>query len=185
MRPADGLLRAISSASPDDLAAWRRLIGRVGPTTLASWLSPTAVAAAVLADTSFAASLLESLRGDPAAAAGLTQAFPEVAALAAAMPPQVEHDPGSDLPLLDHIASRLLGRKLLGLETRDLARFQDPAARGLSATAFDALADLAARVIAGGLGPALRAAILPLDLAKTRSASLRAAWTAHGIALDV
>jgi SAM-dependent methyltransferase len=185
VRPADVLLRAMASASPDDLAAWRRLISRVGPTTLASWLSPPAVAAAVLADTSFAASLLEGLRGDGAAAAGLAHAFPEVAALAAAMPPQVEHDLGSELPLLDHIATRLLGRKLLGLERRDFARFQDPTARGLSATAFDGLADLAGRVLAGGLGPALRAAILHLDIAKTRSASLRATWAAHGIALDV
>jgi len=126
--------------------------------------------------------MLEALRSDGTAAAALTAAFPEVAALAAPMPPQVEHDPGSELPLLDHIATRLLGRKLFGLETRDLARFQD---RGLSPQAFEALAATAARVFAGGLGPVLRAAILHLDIAKTRSLAQRAAWTAQGIALDV
>jgi hypothetical protein len=175
-------VRALSSASPEDLAAWRRLVARVGPTTLATWLSPRAVMAATLADTGFATAMLEALRTDGAAAACLTEAFPEVAALAAPMPPQVEHDAGSELPLLDHIATRLLGRKLLGLETRDLHRFQD---RGLSAPAFDALATLTARVLAGGLGPALRAAILHLDIAKTHSSAQRAAWGVQGIALDV
>lgn len=182
MRPADDLLRALLSAHPEDLAAWRRLVARVGPTTIATWLSPGAVMAATLADTGFATALLEALRGDGPAAACLTAAFPEVAALAAPMPPQVEHDAGTELPLLDHIATRLLGRKLLGLETRDLQRFQD---RGLSPEAFDALATTTARVIAGGLGPALRAAILHLDIAKTQGAALRAAWAAQGIALDV
>jgi SAM-dependent methyltransferase len=182
VRPADVLLRTLSSVSTEDLAAWRRLVARVGPTTLATWLSPQAVMAATLADTEFATAMLEALRGDGAAATAFTAAFPEVAALAAPMPPQVEHDPGSELPLLDHIATRLLGRKLLGLETRDLDRFQD---RGLSPPVFEELAATAARVFAGGLGPVLRAAILHLDIAKTRSAAHRAAWTAQGIALDV
>ncbi|HEU4731986.1 MAG TPA: methyltransferase domain-containing protein [Kofleriaceae bacterium] len=182
MRPADLLLRTLSSASDEDRAAWRRLLARVGPTTLASWLSPPAVMAATLADTAFAAAMLEALRGDGPAGAALTAAFPEAAALAAPMPPQVEHDAGSELPLLDHIATRLLGRKLLGLETRDRARFQD---RGLSPEAFDALAGTCARVLATGLGPALRAAILHLDIAKTRSPIHRAAWASQGIALDV
>jgi SAM-dependent methyltransferase len=182
VRPADDLLRALSSANPEDLAAWHRLVARVGPTTLATWLSPRAVRAATLADTGFATAMLEALRSDGPAAACLTEAFPEVAALAAPMPPQVEHDAGTELPLLDHIATRLLGRKLRGLETRDLDRFQD---RGLSRPAFDALATIAARVIAGGLGPALRATILHLDIAKTHSPAQRAAWGAQGIALDV
>jgi SAM-dependent methyltransferase len=182
VRPADVLLRALSSASTEDLAAWRRLVARVGPTTLATWLSPQAVMAATLADTAFATAMLEALRSDGPAATALGAAFPEVAALAAPMPPQVEHDAGSELPLLDHVATRLLGRKLLGLETCDLARFQD---RGLSPAMFEALAATASRVLAGGLGPALRAAILHLDIAKTRSPALRAAWTAQGIALDV
>ncbi len=176
------LLRTLTLASHEDRAAWRRLVDTVGPTTLATWLSPSALVSAALADTAFACAMLEALRTETAPAAAMLAAFPEVAALAAPMPTQVEHDDGSDRPLLDHIATRLLGRKLAGLETADLARFQD---RGLSPAAFMALAQLAARVIAGGLGPPLRAAILHLDIAKTQSSAQRAAWTAQGISLDV
>ncbi|HEY0986946.1 MAG TPA: hypothetical protein VGD80_07835, partial [Kofleriaceae bacterium] len=182
MGPADELLRMLSSASAEDRAAWRRLVAQVGPAALATWLSPWALTAAMLADTAFLTAMLETLRGDSAAAGCVTAAFPEVAALAAPMPPQVEHDPGTELPLLDHIATRLLGRKLIGLETRDVQRFQD---RGLSQAAFDALAATTARVLEHGLGPALRAAILHLDIAKTRSALHRTAWAQQGIALDV
>ena len=182
MRPPDDLLRVLSSANAEDLAAWRRLVARVGPTMLAAWLSPQAVMAAMLADTGFATAMLEALRGDGAAVTCLTAAFPEVAALAAPMPPQVEHDAGTELPLLDHIATRLLGKKLLGLETRELDQFQE---YGLSPAAFDALAATTARVIRGGLGPALRAAIFHLDIAKTQSVAHRAAWAAQGIALDI
>lgn len=192
MGAASDLLRVLSSASTEDLAAWRRLAARVGPATLGSWLSPPAMMAAMMADTGFAAAMLETLRGDGPAAACLTAAFPELAALAAPMPPQVEHDRGTALPLLDHVATRLLGKKLLGLETGDLQRFQDvrsdPGAgprRGLSRPAFDALAATAGQVLAAGLGPALRAAIFHLDIAKTHAAALRAGWAAHGIALEV
>src|SRR5262245_13564942 len=182
MGPSEQLLRALTSASPEDLAAWRRLVERVGPAVLATWLSPPAVVAAALADTAFAAALLEALRDGGAAAASCAAAFPEAAALGAPMPAQVEHDAGTDRPLLDHIATRLLGRKLRGLEARDLARFQD---RGLSREAFERLAALCERVMAAGLGPALRAAILHLDIAKTASAAHRTAWTAQGISLEV
>jgi SAM-dependent methyltransferase len=181
MAASDQLLQVLSSASGDELAAWRRLAARVGPATLGAWLSPPAMMAAMLADTGFAAAMLETLRGDGPAASCLTAAFPEVAALGAAMPPQVEHDPGSAQPLLDHIASRLLGKKLLGLETGDLARFQDA---GLSRPVFDGLAAIAARVVAAGLGPPLRAAVFHLDIAKSQG-PLRAAWLAQGLALDV
>ncbi|HEX7840945.1 MAG TPA: hypothetical protein VF469_25890, partial [Kofleriaceae bacterium] len=187
MNPAGDLLRALSSASPEDIAAWQRLIARVSPAVLAAWLSPPAIMAATLADTAFATAMLETLRGDGPAAASLTAAFPEVSALAAPMPPQVEHDPGTELPLLDHIATRLLGKKLRGLELCDPSWFQAERGgiRGLSRPAFDALAATTARVLAAGLGPALRAAILHLDIAKTQSTALRASWTAQGIALDV
>ncbi|HEX8115457.1 MAG TPA: hypothetical protein VF516_47345, partial [Kofleriaceae bacterium] len=174
MGASEELLRVLSSATTGELAAWRKLMARVGPETLAAWLSPTAMMAATLADTGFAAAMLETLRSDGPAAACVIAAFPEVAALAAPMPPQVEHDPGTELPLLDHIATRLLGKKLLGLETRDLTRFQGVGVPesvtggplpptgldvGLSATAFDGLAAIATRVLVAGLGPALRAAI--------------------------
>ncbi|MEJ7604249.1 MAG: methyltransferase [Kofleriaceae bacterium] len=180
MGAADDLWRALASASPEEHLAWRSLVGRVGPATIAAWLSPSALIAATLADTELAAALLESLRhgGEPMAAA-----FPEAAALAAPMPVQVEHDAGTDRPLLDHISTRLLGRKLRGLELADRARFQDR--EGLSATAFASLAARCDRVMRAGLGRAMRAAIIHLDIAKTHSATHRAAWTAHGIPLDV
>jgi SAM-dependent methyltransferase len=174
----DELLRMVTEES----AAWRRLVDRVGPATLATWLAPHALASAMLADTRFAAAMLEALCDDGAAAATITAAFPEAAALAAVAPRQVEHDAGTDRPLLDHVATRLLGRKLAGLETGDLAHFQD---RGLSAGAFDRLATIARRVLAAGLGPSLRAAIIHLDIAKTASASHRTRWAAQGLALDV
>ncbi|MGN6105684.1 MAG: hypothetical protein ACTHU0_11310, partial [Kofleriaceae bacterium] len=180
--PAATAPAATDLVAPPPLAAWRALVERVGPATLASWLSPPAVIAAVLADSAFAAAMLEALRTPGPAAEVMAQAFPEAAALAAAMPPQVEHDPGTDRPLIDHVAARLLGRKLRGLEARDLATFQD---HGLSRPRFDALAERCARVLDAGLGPVLRAAILHLDIAKTASAPHRAQWTARGISLDV
>jgi SAM-dependent methyltransferase len=181
MQPAELLLKSLAAGRAEDRAAWRALVERVGPEVLASWLSPAAVMAAMLADTAFAAAMLEALRRDGPAAQTVLAAFPEAGALAAPMPPQVEHDPGTDRPLLDHVATRLLDRKLRGLEARDPARF----GAGLSPAAFDRLADRAARVLAAGLGPALRAAILHLDIAKTASAAHRAAWAAQGLALDV
>ncbi len=176
------LLRALASASPDDRATWSRLVAAVGADTLATWLSPSALVSAVLADTGFARAMLDALRTEAATSAAVIAAFPEVAALSAPMPTQVEHDPGTDRPLLDHIATRLLGRKLAGLEAADLSRFQD---RGLSPAAFAPLAATCARITAAGLGPPLRAAILHLDIAKTQSAAHRTAWSALGISLDV
>src|ERR1043166_7564084 len=117
MGASEQLLRVLSSASGDELAAWRQLAARVGPATLGAWLSPPAMMAAMLADTGFAAAMVETLRGDGPAAACVTAAFPEVAALGAAMPPQVEHDPGSAQPLLDHIATRSEERRV-GKECR-------------------------------------------------------------------
>ncbi|HMG21358.1 MAG TPA: hypothetical protein VK607_08585 [Kofleriaceae bacterium] len=40
MGAAEELLRVLSSATTSELAAWRRLTARVGPATLAAWLSP-------------------------------------------------------------------------------------------------------------------------------------------------
>lgn len=140
------------------------------------------LATAILGRTEVAAQMLERLRADGPIASAVTTAFPELAALAAPMPPQVEHDAGTDRPLLDHVATRLLGKKLAGLEAADLARFQD---RGLTPAAFARLAAIAERVLAAGLGPPLRAAILHLDIAKTSSAERRATWTQQGISLEV
>lgn len=194
----DDLLRALSTASTEDLAAWRRLVDRAGAAAVASWLAPKALTACMLGDTRFAAAALETLRseGSPAALQ-VSAAFPEAAALASPAPPQIEHDPPSAVdtavgsrqaqprPLLDHIATRLFARKLAGLEARDLVRFQDSGKPGLSQGCFDDLATTTKRVIDAGLGPALRAAIIHLDIAKTASAQLRSAWTQQGISLEV
>ncbi len=160
------------------------LRARADAATVATWLAPAALANAMVHDTAFCAAVLETLR-EPASPAALAvaAAFPEVTALAAMMPAQVEHDPGSERPLLDHVASRLLGRKLLALEARDRAGFQDR--EGLGADAFERLADVLARVTAAGLGPALRIAMLHLDIAKTQSAAHRDRWAMQGIGLDV
>jgi hypothetical protein len=123
--------------------------------------------------------MLEALRTTDPIAARFVAAFPETIALATPMPLQVEHDTESDRPLLDHVATRMLGRKLRGLEQRD------PAAWSLSPIAFDGLASTCARVLAAGLGPALRVAILHLDIAKTADPALRAQWLAQGISIDV
>ena len=152
------------------------------PDELAAWLSPLGLATAMLRWTDVALSMLEGLRADGPRAAAVTAAFPEIAALAAPMPAQVEHDVGTDRPLLDHIATRLLGRKLAGLEAANLARFQD---RGLSPAGFARLTAITERVLTAGLGPPLRAAILHLDIAKTNSTERRAAWIAQGISLEV
>ena len=154
---------------------------------MTSWLSPHALVACMLGDTRFAAAALETLRSpDSPAAQQVAAAFPEVAALAYPAPPQIEHDPptpGNDKPrpLLDHIATRLLGRKLAGLEAGDVATFQP----GLSEPAFTALATIVRRVLDAGMGPALRAAVLHLDIAKTQSPTHRAAWAAQNISLEV
>ena len=173
-------LAVLASAAPE-------LARRAGVAAVASWLQPGALAACMLADTRFAADALELLR-EPASpgAQAVAAAFPDAVALAYPAPAQIEHDaPGADSrPLLDHIATRLLGEKLAGLERRDHAQFQRTE-RGLSQPAFDELAATCARVLAAGLGPALRAAAIHLDIAKTGSPAHRAAWTARGIALDV
>jgi len=135
------------------------------------------------ADTEVATVALEALRTDSPARTQVIAAFPEVVALAAPAPTPVEHDPGDGRPLLDHIATRLLGRKLRGLELAQRSRFQ--AREGVTQAAFDRLAAKCRRVLDAGLGPALRVAILHLDIAKTSDAQLRAAWTALGIPLDV
>lgn len=187
----DDLAHALAGASAEDLASWRRFVDRAGAAAIAGWLSPRAIIACVLGDTAFATAALELLRQpDSPGAIQVTAAFPELAALAALAPAQIEHDPPpvarEARPLLDHIATRLLGTKLRGLEAHDRTVFQrDPRQPGLGEAAFCDLAAAAARVLAAGLGPALRAAILHLDIAKTASASHRAAWQAMGIALEV
>ncbi len=172
----------------DPYVALHRFADTVAPDQLAAWLSPSALRAASLASTPLLVALLEGLRTGGTIASAVTAAFPEAAALAAIAPAQVEHDTGTDRPLLDHIATRLLGRKLRGLEERDIERFQDGFAGGthaLSPEAFERLAGVLDRVRDAGLLAAVRAAIIHLDVAKSASATHRAEWTAKNITLDV
>lgn len=116
----DNLAHTLAGASTEDLATWRRFVDRAGAAAIASWLSPRAIIACVLGDTEFATAALELLRQpDSPGAIQVTAAFPELAALAAPAPAQIEHDPPpiacEARPLLDHIATRLLGAKLRGL----------------------------------------------------------------------
>ncbi|HTR52586.1 MAG TPA: methyltransferase [Kofleriaceae bacterium] len=157
------------------------LVARANVAEVASWLAPRALVAAMLGDTAFAAGALECLRApESAAARQVGEAFPELVALAHPAPPQVEHDVGTTRPLLDHVATRMLGQRLAALEAGDRARWPE-----LSASAFDELARAARGVLDAGLGPALRGAVLHLDIAKTASEAHRAAWRERGIALDV
>ena len=164
--------------SADDL---RVLLARTDAATVATWLAPSALASAMLGDTTFAAACLETLRvpTSPAAIA-VTTAFPELGALAAPMPTQVEHATGSDRPLLDHVATRALGTRLSALEANAAPRWPE-----LSPRAFAGLAAEATQLLAAGHGPALRLALMHLDIAKSTSAAHRAAWAAQNISLEV
>ncbi|MFT3691931.1 MAG: methyltransferase [Kofleriaceae bacterium] len=159
----------------EELEQW---VAQNGAEAAAAALSPHAIRTHMLGSTHFAALGLGLLRTESPGASRIAEAFPDAAALAYPAPAQVEHDAGTDRPLLDHIATRLLGQKLLGLETG--ARWP-----GLSSAAFDELAVTWARVRDVGLGPPMRAAILHLDIAKTASESHRAKWRARGINLEV
>ena len=149
---------------------WRALtplVDSTGAAEVVGWLSPRGLVACMLNDTKFAAAALDTLRADNALAAQqVLAAFPEAAALAYPAPPQIEHDPGTERPLLDHV-TRIFG-KLGELE------------RGTGE-----LATLTKRVLDAGLGPALRAAIIHLDIAKTTHPQLRSTWMQQGIALEV
>ena len=193
----DDLLRVLSTATAEDLAVWRRFVDRAGADAVASWLAPNALVACMLGDTRFAAAALETLRApDSASAQQVTAAFPEAAALAHPAPPQVEHDPptvdgtrgsrsAQPRPLLDHIATPRARHQARRAGSARPSQFQVATKPGLSQGAFDELAALAQRVLDAGLGPALRAAIIHLDIAKTAHAAQRAAWAAQGISLEV
>ncbi len=144
------------------------------------------VLAAIAGDTELAAAAIEALR-DPAehAAARVTAALPLVAALATPAAPPVEHDPPpagvTARPLIDHVAVRALGRKLAALERRDAARF----GVGPGAAAFAAACASVEAVRDAGLLPAVRLALLHLDVAKGGDAATRAAWEAAGVDLTI
>jgi SAM-dependent methyltransferase len=140
--------------------------------------------AATLADTELAVAALEALR-DPAAplAVRVAAAWPLCTALAAARGPQVEHEaPPSGVtvrPLIDHVATRCLGRALRGLERGDAAIFP----RGPSS--IDRERDRVALLASAGLLPAVRAAILHLDVAKGGDEAQRRRWAGLGVDLSV
>ncbi len=118
-------------------------------------------------------------RGSSALGRRLRDAFPELSALAVPRPEYdpVEHERATgapDLPLLDHLCVRVLGRKLAGLEAGDVSLFQRDNA--LSDESFSAEVRLAARLRAMGLLPCVRLALMHLDFAKGGTDQTRARW---------
>src|SRR4029077_21097261 len=107
-------------------------------------------------------------------------AFPELAALAIAADESssIEHesDTGSapSSALLAHLI-RALDRKLVALERKDRARFQQDDA--LSQSAFDGEVGRLEHLARAGLLPVIRTAIVHLDFAKGGDPRVRAAWT--------
>jgi SAM-dependent methyltransferase len=140
--------------------------------------------AATLADTELAVAALEALR-DPGTplAARVAAAWPLCPALALPRGPQVEHAaPPAGVtvrPLLDHVATRCLGRALRSLEHPDAAGFPP------GPSSLDRERDRVALLASAGLLPAVRAAMLHLDVAKGGDERQRAAWTALGVDLSV
>jgi SAM-dependent methyltransferase len=140
--------------------------------------------AATLADTELAVAALEALR-DPAAplAVRVGAAWPLCTALAAVRGPQVEHEPPPPgvtvRPLLDHVATRCLGRALRGLERGD-ARLFPPGPSSLVRER-----DRVALLASAGLLPAVRAALLHLDVAKGGDEGQRRRWAGLGVDLSV
>lgn len=139
----------------------------------------------LIADTGAARVLLDALRDRPPSPLGarLRRLSPLLAALAATGEERlaVEHERpraagGPRLPLLDHLADRVLGRKLAGLERGDRALFQRDEA--LSGAAFAAEARATAELRDRGLLEAVRAALLHLDFAKGGEPALRERWRA-------
>ena len=169
--------------------------GGAGPTELAhrdivldelSALDDAELRRSTLADTEHAVAALEALR-DPRqpVAARVAAVWPLAAALATPGPAQVEHaPPPGDVtarPLLDHVATRVLGRALRGLELADAGRF--PA--GLSPAALVREHSRLSSLDAAGLLPAIRCALIHLDVAKGGDADTRRRWERLGVDLSV
>ena len=138
--------------------------------------------AAIANDSDLAVAALESLRD--ARTSRIAEALPWLAALAVAAPPQVEHDAPpagvTSRPLLDHVATRAIGVKLRGLERGDAAAFAP-----MSRDRFERVRARFCNVAAAGLVPALRVALMHLDVCKGGDDATRAAWRARGIELAV
>jgi len=140
----------------------------------------------LVSDTDDARALLDALRDAPPRPLGarLRRLAPLLAALAAGAEPrlQVEHERAPTAgharrePLLDHLADRVLGRKLAGLERGDRALFQRDEA--LSGAAFAALARSVQELRERGLLDAVRAALVHLDFAKGGLPAQREHWRA-------
>lgn len=139
--------------------------------------------ASLVSSTSAAIDLLDELRRD--AAPG--ESTSELRALCVAPPDHVawEHEPSMSsrpMPLLEHL-QRALHRKLAGIETADIARFQSDGA--LSAARFEALVERFERLRAHRLDDIVRAALCFLDFAKGGTTEQRRRWEAGGADLTI
>ncbi|HUP19873.1 MAG TPA: methyltransferase domain-containing protein [Gemmatimonadota bacterium] len=141
--------------------------------------APGNAPARIAGDTAAACAFLDALRAGPRvrALATLRERLPLLAALAhpASRAAAIEHEGGgSGQPLLDHLAVRVLGRKLNGLERGDLDVFQRGG--GLSPARFDTEHRRLCRLRDAGLLPAARVALLHFDFAKGGTARQRRRW---------
>ncbi len=135
----------------------------------------------------FTETLVETLRAfadtnDCQALALAAEMFPELAAIfesgnqnAAAF--AIEHGQAADNLLWAHLEN-VLARRLMGVETRDMARFDNSCA--LDQTRFDKLCDIFENIDKSlHLAHVLRAALVFSDVSKGGSAQRRAEWTSE------
>lgn len=142
-------------------------------------------------DTMMLRAMLETLRDEPRTplAKRLRALFPNQVALARSTPSHlsVEQEPSPEtsrpFPLLDHLSDRCLGRKLAGLEAKNLALFQKDDALG--AGAFAVTSGVLDRICEAGLLPVVRIALAFLDFAKGGAPHERDHWEALGADLTI
>ena len=168
-------------------AALLALSTRESTLTALAGLEAEALADKLATDTPSVLAILDALRDQPLSrfADEVAWMHPELAALATPSDrhASVEHDKGAGMPLLDHL-DRVLSRKLEGLESGDLARFQGD--ETLSPAAFAREVERWRRIAAAGLAPCVRVALVHLDFAKGGTAAQRELWRARfGVDLTV
>ncbi|MDP3732850.1 MAG: methyltransferase, partial [Candidatus Omnitrophota bacterium] len=111
----------------------------------------------------------------------LRRMFPEICGYLYQRPEEMNYDTEKaplvqerNLSLLKHIIERGFGRKLLGLETKNIQLFQDEG--GISQDEFERLCDIVKFLKEINLLAYLRAAFLYHDVSKAQLPELRQAW---------
>lgn len=91
-------------------------------------------------------------------------------------------DPVESAPLMDHLALRVLSRKLRGLEIKDIKTFQVDSS--LPERAFEVEVSRLSTLDSQGMLPLLRFVLTHLDIAKGGTSETRATWT-QGLGVDL